>query len=141
MSYSSTDHTIVLYGTLAVFNLINLVLVNRILKQDLSGLLIEKGPLVATLDDGKTPAPQQSSYSRVAGMIGATVLAVFLWAFGNIVLYLSMTNPAGVTEVLSGVGSYFLAGSALFAPYAVNQLRTTFNPTSLRRSAEKHSGA
>ena len=119
---------IILYGTLAVFNLVNLVILKKILSQDLSGLLSEKGPVVQSSDQGSGTPIGDRSYSRLTGLIGGVVLAIFLWAFGNVIVYLSLTDPASVTGILSSISSYFLAGSALFAPYAFNQLRTSFNP-------------
>ena len=71
-------------------------------------------------------SPSETSYSRVAGMIGAVVLACFVWAVGNVVLYKMFAQPNDVTNLLNSLGTYFLAGASLFAPYAVNQLSTTF---------------
>jgi hypothetical protein len=125
MQGTEVHFLIVLFGSLAVFNLANLVILNKILKGDLAGLLSEKGPVVQTANASQS----NPSYSRLTGLIGGVILAIFLWAFGNVVIYLSLTDPDRVSDVLSSVGSYFLAGSALFAPYAFNQLRTSFNPT------------
>ncbi len=63
-----------------------------------------------------------TSYSRVAGFIGAIVLACFLWATGNFVVYYAFQDPTQIAPILSSIGSYFLAGASLFAPYAVNKL-------------------
>lgn len=71
-------------------------------------------------------SPSETSYSRVAGMIGAVVLACFVWAVGNVALYKMFANPEEVATLLGSLGTYFLAGASLFAPYAVNQLSTTF---------------
>lgn len=128
MQTTSLEYSIVLYGSLFVFNFANLIITRRILREDLSGLITEKGPLDPALEREDGATYPNSSYSRLAGLIGAIVLAIFLWAFGNVVIYLSLTDPKSVTSVLSSISSYFLAGSALFAPYAFNQLRTTFNP-------------
>lgn len=71
--------------------------------------------------------PAETSYSRVAGMIGAVVLACFVWAVGNVILYkMFVAKPEDVTALVASLGSYFLAGAALFAPYAVNQLGNAF---------------
>lgn len=131
MDSSSLEHSIVLYGSLAIFNLANLTILNRVLKQDLSGLLSEKSPVLPPVAATGDPVALPPSYSRLTGLIGGTVLAIFLWAFGNVVIYLCLTDTASVQTVLASVGSYFLAGSALFAPYAFNQLRTSFNPTGI----------
>jgi hypothetical protein len=72
------------------------------------------------------PLPPETSYSRVAGMIGAVVLACFVWAVGNVLLYKMFMAQDEVSGLLASLGSYFLAGASLFAPYAVNQLGNAF---------------
>lgn len=129
MDPTELSQTIVLYGSLAIFNFANLTMQRRLLKQDFSGLLTEKNPVLPAKEASTEETAPDLSYSRLTGLIGGTVLAFFLWAFGNVVIYVSLTNPSEIATILSSVGSYFLAGSALFAPYAFNQLRTTFNPT------------
>jgi len=61
-------------------------------------------------------------------MIGAVVLATFFWAVGNIVLYKAFTDPGRIAELLTGMGSFFAGGAALFLPYAFNQAREAFAP-------------
>lgn len=73
--------------------------------------------------------PSETSYSRVAGMIGAVVLACFVWAVGNIILYKMIASPNEVASLLASLGTYFLAAASLFAPYAVNQLSSAFKPS------------
>ena len=136
MENMPSHHLIVLYGSLAVFNLVNLVILKKILGQDLSGLLSEKGPVVPNLDGGSGSEIGNQSYSRLTGLIGGVVLAIFLWAFGNVLIYLSLMDPKTVKDVLSSVSSYFFAGSALFAPYAFNQLRTSFNPNGVAPNSQ-----
>ncbi len=71
----------------------------------------------------------ETSYSRVAGMIGAVVLACFVWAVGNVILYKMFAAPDQVSTLLASLGTYFLAAASLFAPYAVNQLSNAFKPS------------
>ena len=67
-----------------------------------------------------------TSYSRVAGFVGATVIATFFWALGNIILYKAFVAPAEIRDLLSSLVTYFLSGASLFLPYAFNQLRSAF---------------
>jgi hypothetical protein len=79
--------------------------------------------------DGTTPAgPDATSYSRLSGFVGAIVLASFLWGLGNVILYKAFAEngPEEIQSLLSSIGSFFLAGAALFAPYAFNQLKGVF---------------
>lgn len=84
----------------------------------LNKALKEKSP------DGS--ASDATSYSRVTGALGAVVLTAFFWAIGNVVLDLALTNVGELSPLLSAVGPFFLVGSALFLPYAFNQLKTLF---------------
>lgn len=70
--------------------------------------------------------PDNTSYSRVSGMVGAIVLACFFWALANVVVFQAFTQQAQIEVVLKGVGTFILSGSALFAPYAFNQLTGIF---------------
>lgn len=85
-------------------------------------------PLVApvTVERVEESSPSETSYSRVAGMIGAVVLACFVWAVGNVLLYKMLTSPETMPELLDGLGTFFLASASLFAPYALNQLGNAF---------------
>lgn len=74
------------------------------------------------------PALDNTSYSRLSGFIGSVVLACFLWAIGNIVIYLAVTDIDKIPTFLNAIGTYFLAGASLFAPYAFNQVSKVFKP-------------
>jgi hypothetical protein len=88
-------------------------------------------PAVATATGVATdPAIDNTSYSRLSGFIGSIVLACFLWAIGNILIYLAMTDMESATKFMSAMSTYFLAGASLFAPYAFNQLSAIFRPNS-----------
>ena len=67
-----------------------------------------------------------SSYSRVAGLIGSVVMAAFFWGLGNILLYKAISNPAEVKTITEALGTYMLSGAAMFVPYAFNQLQAAF---------------
>lgn len=68
-------------------------------------------------------APQDTSYSRVTGMVGAMVIGCFVWGLGNVILFKAFIAPDDVPKLLSGVSPFLLSSSALFAPYAFNQLK------------------
>lgn len=67
-----------------------------------------------------------TSYSRLAGIIGAVVLACFYWALANLIIYKAFYTPRDIKDIMDGVGTFTLSGSALFFPYAFNQLSTIF---------------
>ncbi len=77
----------------------------------------------ASKADGEATEPT-GSFSRIAGSIGATVLAAFFagvsyWALFNLF-------RGGDLGKLDELESFFLVGAALFAPYAFNQIRSIF---------------
>lgn len=124
---SDPVETIVAIGTLVIFNgaiirLLSLLLAPVRVRE----LLEEKHSaqnMVGTVD-GQPQGPTSSS--RVAGLVGTVVLACFLWALGNVILYYLFVDDTKVQSILNNMGTYFLAGSALFAPYAANQLGVAF---------------
>ena len=69
-----------------------------------------------------------TSFSRVSGAVGAMVLACLFWGIGNVVICRMLMYPDGLDKLLGSVGGFFLTGAALFAPYAVNQLRSIGSP-------------
>ncbi|MGD1015074.1 MAG: hypothetical protein ABR863_01355 [Roseiarcus sp.] len=102
-------------------------------KVDIKAVLREKDsdsqPNAKTVAAGG-PALDNTSYSRLSGFIGSVVLACFLWAISNYVLYASFydTNTDDISKFLGSLGTYFLAGASLFAPYAFNKLSSVFKP-------------
>ncbi|HMD63081.1 MAG TPA: hypothetical protein VKF83_03795 [Stellaceae bacterium] len=83
-------------------------------------------PAIAPASLPGTAEGGQTSYSRLAGLIGAIVLTTFFWALANIVIVKAFTAPDEISKILSSLGPLILAGSALFAPYAFNQLGQMF---------------
>lgn len=63
------------------------------------------------------------STSRLGAAVGTLVLAIMALGVGYYMLW-SLFTQQGVD--LSSIGTYFLSGSALFAPYAFNQLSSIF---------------
>jgi hypothetical protein len=83
--------------------------------------LRSKGPPGSPVDS--------TSYSRVTGMFGAVVLTAFFWALGNVVVWMALSDkPETIGTLLANVQWFFLAGSALFLPYAFNQLSSIYTP-------------
>jgi hypothetical protein len=74
--------------------------------------------------NGAAPVPTEASFSRVAGSIGAIVLAAFIGGVSYWILY-GLFNGNDLAK-LKEIGPFVLAGSALFAPYAFNQLSAIF---------------
>jgi|tagenome__1003787_1003787.scaffolds.fasta_scaffold20795876_4 uncharacterized RDD family membrane protein YckC len=83
-------------------------------------------PPVETASTANTASAGDTSYSRVSGLAGAVVLSSFVWGLGNVVIYKAFLAPADIPVLLSGVSPFILSASALFAPYAVNQLSSIF---------------
>lgn len=87
-------------------------------------------PLIADLGQAlkeKTAiggASDTTSYSRVTCLVGAVVLTVFFWAIGNVVLWKAFTEVADIKPIIDGAWRFFLVGSALFLPYAFNQIKS-----------------
>ncbi|WP_417309484.1 hypothetical protein [Devosia sp.] len=119
---------LVMWLALIVFNLGVIVLLRHVLAEgNMREALEEKHPGPNTQPaDGQPPA----SYSRTAGAVGAMVLACFVWGLGNVLLYKGFASPGTIDELVSGLGGFFLGTSALFAPYAFNQLGIAFKPRS-----------
>jgi hypothetical protein len=132
--------TIVMFINLAIYNVAILKLLTFTLsKIEFRDALSEKDPAVlaaarsapraAPPGGGAAPEPTDpTSYSRVSGLIGSVVMAAFFWAIGNVILYkaFSTAGIADIKTLLSSLGTYFLAGSSLFVPYAFNQLKSAF---------------
>jgi hypothetical protein len=152
MDWLSGSAPFVMWGAIIVFNIAIIQLLRTCLVGiDIQAALSEKGPVAVVqtsmtkqtvpTDAGgqlqteekkekqSTPGPSgETSYSRVSGMVGAVVLACFIWALGNVVLFKAFTAPAEVGTMLQGLSGFFLAGASLFAPYAFNQLSAAFKP-------------
>jgi hypothetical protein len=78
---------------------------------------------------GGTASPT-TSYSRLVGLVGAMILAAFIWGLGDIVIYTALNDPANVANLLNGVTTFIVGGASLFLPYATNQVREAFSPRS-----------
>jgi hypothetical protein len=94
---------------------------------------ISAAPLYSVLNEppapgtpNPDPSEQKGSFSRTAGAVGAAGMASFTIGFGYWILYALFFGQS--LAVLRDVRWYFLSGSALFFPYAFNQLSRLFSP-------------
>ncbi|SMC96384.1 hypothetical protein [Rhizobium sp. RU36D] len=129
--HGNSQDLIVLILVLAVYNLGIMVLLKYILAGvSLKEAALEKAPTTTSgvaETAGTSVENPETSYSRVTGLVGMIVMACFLWGLGNVIFYMMLIGKAGdLATVINSVGTYFLAGASLFAPYAVNQLRAAF---------------
>lgn len=79
-------------------------------------------------EQGADGAPGKNSFSRTAAAIGAFGLTAFFVGTGYWVLFTLFFGKSADLKDLDELGVYFLSGSALFAPYAFNQLKGIFRP-------------
>ncbi|WP_338503692.1 hypothetical protein V6R86_08460 [Sphingomonas kaistensis] len=80
----------------------------------------------AELPPGSPADVIPASFSRMAGVLGSLVLVAALWALANYMIWAAFWQPNAMPSVLEQTGTFFLAGSSLFAPYAFNQLGSIF---------------
>jgi hypothetical protein len=118
----STDFWFV-FAVLVLFNGATIKLLTLLLKDvTMSDAVREKGPQAALDAAGVA----ETSYSRIAGMIGAIVMATFFWAIANVIIYKALHNTTEIEKLITSISSFMLGGSSLFLPYAANQLRAAF---------------
>jgi hypothetical protein len=76
------------------------------------------------IGSGMSPADLPASFSRTVGLAGAISLGSFMWCIGLMLLVgHPLLGAEGFSETLK---NFILASSALFAPYAFNQLSSIF---------------
>ena len=101
---------------LIVFNLPVLALMLRLpFIADLKQALKEKNGVGGDQDT--------TSYSRVTGLVGAVIITSFFWAIGNVIVFKAFERVDDIKAITDHVGPFFLIGSALFLPYAFNQIK------------------
>jgi hypothetical protein len=84
-------------------------------------------PLAPVIAPAPVPEPRLvGSASRLIAAFGLMVLAVMILGIGYGIMWNLFT--AGKIPNLNGIGPYLLGGSALFAPYAFNQIKEAFKP-------------
>lgn len=84
-------------------------------------------PLIAGALTEKDDPNGKISFSRVAGSIGSIGLAAFITGLG-IWVFFAINDPEDTKRIeqLGQLWPYIGGGSALFAPYAFNQLSKVF---------------
>lgn len=108
----------------------------RMLSKELQRpLSLEKDPntskpptlMLMALSEKKPAAPpgMEASFSRVAGAMGAIGIAATFVGISYWILHTLFFDISNLTN-LQGLDTYFLAGSAMFLPYAFNQVAATF---------------
>jgi len=113
---------------LAVFNIPVVAVLARLpFVADLRQALREKGPIGGSADT--------TSYSRVTGLVGAVIVTAFYWAVGNIALYKAFTAIGDIRPIIEAAAPLFLVGSALFLPYAFNQIKSAFGASGAAAAA------
>ena len=94
----------------------------------LANALSEKVPSAAPGAPGAAGGAPDGSFSRTAGAIGAVgIAATFIGiGIGYRAIYELFFGSATDLTKISDLKVYFLAGSAMFLPYAFNQLSAVF---------------
>lgn len=124
---------------LLVFNIVTLLMLIKFgASIDISDMLREKSlpadPAVPAVPAAPGPGadvggvdPRNTSFSRVSGFIGSIVMSTFFWGIANVLLarsFGSQSDISAIKDIVTNLGSYFAYGSALFAPYAFNQIKS-----------------
>lgn len=91
----------------------------------LNGILSESKPIPPLPSANGTV---KGSFSRVSGAIGAISIAATFIGIGYWAIFALFFDPSNL-ENFKEMGTYFLAGSAMFMPYAFNQLSSIFTNT------------
>jgi hypothetical protein len=108
-----------------VLSLLALWLVRSLLVRSpgwsLSDALSEEVEL--TNDQGAPIKVMRASASRLIAFSGLLIMLFLYFGFGMFLLYFFGTGQKVPQDVLDGIQKFMLAGLALFAPYAANQVR------------------
>ncbi|WP_051563722.1 hypothetical protein [Enterovibrio calviensis] len=98
-----------------------------LLQQSISEKVLPQNKNDSDTGDAKEHSTSIGSFSRTAGAFGAMALAAATIGISYWLIYaLFCQDSESISESLTSVGYFFLAGSALFAPYAFNQLSSLF---------------
>jgi hypothetical protein len=80
-----------------------------------------------TNDQGTPIKVMRASASRLIAFSGLLVMLFLYFGFGMFLLYYFGTGQKVPQDVLDGIQKFMMAGLALFAPYALNQVRAAMN--------------
>jgi hypothetical protein len=92
----------------------------------LANALSEKTPRAPGAPGAAGQNTPDGSFSRTAGAIGAVGIAATFIGIGYWAIYELFFGSAADLTKISDLKVYFLAGSAMFLPYAFNQLSAIF---------------
>ncbi|MEO0328155.1 MAG: hypothetical protein AAF217_06095 [Pseudomonadota bacterium] len=93
--------------------------------------------ITQVLSEGNSGS-DKPSFSRIAGLMGAIILSAFSVGLGLFLLIALATDRTGSISIIDEISNYFLAMTAMFAPYAVNQLGRLFQGTTSPSSSTKN---
>jgi len=114
-------------GLLLIAALLMVIALWRDPHWSLAATLSEESSPIAAPGSGGVPEPQLvGSASRMIAAFGLMILAVMILGIGYGIMWSLFTK--GTIPNLAGIGPYLLGGSALFAPYAFNQIKEAFKP-------------
>jgi hypothetical protein len=77
-----------------------------------------------------------TSYSRISGLFGSVIVTAFFWSIGNIIIWDAFMNQGVLATLMPSAEKFFLVGSALFLPYAFNQLKSLVHPSIIDGAAD-----
>lgn len=108
--------------------LLILVSLSRSREWSLAESISEKRSTVVTStgEAGQDRPEHEASASRLIAIFGLLVLAAVILGVGYALIWNLFVN--GKLPPLEGIGTYLTGGASLFAPYAINQLRTSLTP-------------
>jgi len=131
MAEATSLETSVQYIALGVYLLVSIFAARMawLGRDQFQSLNKEKGAGVEeVVAAGLSPGDLPASFSRTVGLVGAISLAGFMWCIGLLILAgHPLLDSQGFNQTLR---DFILASSALFAPYAFNQLSKIFPVTS-----------
>jgi hypothetical protein len=114
--------------TVLLFRGISVIIASaEVRKETQRSLLMEalsEKTIVSVGDEKTAPAGKVGSFSRTAGAFGAMSLAAAVIGVAYWMVYALFYDQD--VKVLKEASWFFLSGSALFAPYAFNQLSSVF---------------
>lgn len=96
-------------------------------KWSLAAALSEKEPSASKTQQADGSSTATSSSSRLIAFFGMIAMLAYFVGFGSYELWAFFNGREDeATKAFDAFKSYFLCGTALYAPYALNQLKSAF---------------
>jgi hypothetical protein len=96
-------------------------------KWSLAAALSEKDPSASKTQQADGSATSTSSSSRLIAFFGMIAMLAYFAGFGSFLLWAFFNGRDDeANKAFDAFKSYFLCGTALYAPYALNQLKSAF---------------